>query len=207
MEVLNEWSHHWNSVLTLLRESKEFINIASFGIHLPPKRVALALYEASEDRNVKVRMLIGRHEPQRLEAVNSILSLQAKLKDVSLMLPKAEVRVMTSHTKVVMNEVCAIVGGRNLSFSTWPDLSFRLWKSSSGAAFSDLTRAYDTQFSSALDLKKFLKVKRSQLEEEMWNLSLKKSLFANKSIPKRLTTTVMAETSTTPTPICGDENR
>lgn len=167
VEVLDEWSHHWNSVLTLIRESRKFVNIASFGIHLPPKRVALALFEASEERKVKVRMLIGRHEPQRMEAVNSILGLQMKLKETSLMLPKVDIRVLTSHTKVVMNEVCAIVGGRNLSFSTWPDLSFRFWKSSNGEAFSDLSRAYDKQFASALTLKNFLKIERSELEEEM----------------------------------------
>jgi len=167
IEVLSDWSHHWNSVLILIRESNKFVNIASFGIHLPPKRVALALFEASEERKVKVRMLIGRHEPQRPEAVNSIMNLQVKLKEVSEMLPKLSIKVLTSHTKVVMNESCAIVGGRNLSFSTWPDLSFRFWKATDCSAFADLLRAYDEQFRGALPLKEFLAVKREDLEEEM----------------------------------------
>ena len=166
IEVLDEWSHHWNSVLTLIRESKKYINIASFGIHLPPKKVAYALYEATE-RKVKVRMLIGRHEPQRMDAVNSIINLQTKLRDVSLMLPKAKIKVMTSHTKVVMNEKCAIVGGRNLSFSTWPDLSFRFWSTNNPSSFIKLSRAYDEQFSKADLLGDFLEVTREDLEKDM----------------------------------------
>ena len=189
IEVIDEWGHHWNSVLTLIRESRKFINIASFGIHLPPKRVAYALHEAME-RKVKVKMLIGMHEPQRPEAVNSIMNLQVKLKDVSQMLPKMSIKVLNSHTKVVMNETCAIVGGRNLSFSTWPDLSFRFWKSTSAVAFEDLIKSYDYQFSSALPLKEFLKVERSDLEEEMED-HIEEAITRREKYSKKPTTEVV----------------
>jgi hypothetical protein len=166
IEVLVDWSHHWNSVLALIKEAKLMVNIASFGIHLPPKRVAFAIHEALE-RSVKVNLLVGRHDPMKLDAINSIICLQTKLKDASEMLPKMKIKVMTSHTKVVMNESCAIVGGRNLSFSNWPDLSFRFWKKTSPVAFSDLHQAYRSQFESADTLKKFLELTREELEKQM----------------------------------------
>jgi hypothetical protein len=166
VEVLVEWSHHWNSVLALIKESRLAVNIASFGIHLPPKRVAFAIHEALE-RGVKVNLLVGRHDPMKLDAINSIICLQTKLRGISEMLPKMKIRVMTSHTKVVMNELCAIVGGRNLSFSNWPDLSFRFWKKTNPIAFHDLHEAYRSQFEDAETLEKFLKVTREELEKQM----------------------------------------
>lgn len=166
IEVLDDWKHHWNSVLMLISESSKFINIASFGIHLPPKRVALRLWEASELSSVKIRMLIGRHEPYRREAIGSILLLQQKLDNVRTMLPKVSIRTIPGHTKLVMNEQCAIVGGRNLSFSGWPDLSFRFWKSNNPSAFSKTSAAFDRQFEAGEPLTEFMKFDQQSLERQ-----------------------------------------
>ena len=169
VELLSGWSHHWNSVLSVITEAESYINIASFGIHLPPKRVAAALWQATQER-IKVRMLIGRHAPYKSDMVTSILALRDlrdKLKNVTEMLPEVQIAVDNCHTKVIMNETCAIVGGRNLSFSTWPDLSFRFWRKGNRDSFDALEHEFSVQFAKAQPVRDFLTVTKEDLERTM----------------------------------------